>query len=171
MWNKHKNSKQEIIRCQNLNQELICPMNSVFNMDIPSIENNTKTIPISDFFVQHKDKSTKKMSKKIERLIEKYSLEILNYNTDEDDEEKYILLENNFEQLVEDIRRTTIPDKYVYIFSWLLDKAFVITADMKFDTREETTRIHKNKSLLLKVLYEVNKNALFACFSGTLDKM
>lgn len=49
--------------------------------------------------------------------------------------------------------------------SWLIDRAFVITPMMLSKSRTLQTNINKNKSILMKTLYEVNKQSFLNCFT------
>ena len=48
--------------------------------------------------------------------------------------------------------------------SWLINRAFLMTPEMKSNRNTNMSKLNKNKSLLLKTLYLVNKNAFLECF-------
>ena len=52
--------------------------------------------------------------------------------------------------------------------SWLLNRAFCIGAGVKSKKGVTQSLISKNKSILLKILYDINSEALLKCFSGKL---
>ena len=62
-----------------VNYNLICPMNSVHNLTVGKANYKLDTIPINDLFVNHENEIPQKKSKKIENLIETYSLEYKNF--------------------------------------------------------------------------------------------
>jgi hypothetical protein len=49
--------------------------------------------------------------------------------------------------------------------SWLIDRAFCITPTMKSNKNITKNNTNKNKSLLIKVLYDINSSNLLKCFS------
>lgn len=73
---------------------------------------------------------------------------------------------SDFEQLVERLRTTYISKGYAGIISWLLNRAFMITPQMKGKASVLSYRtIDKNKSILLKTLYETSPQSFLSCFS------
>lgn len=154
-----------------INMELQCPMNHVFKLKVGEYKPSTETLPIKDFFVNHSLEVNKDVSRRIERMISEYSLDVYNYyvgddETDEVDADNYLLLRDDFEKLIEDIREAAIPSKYVGLFAWLINRAFCVTPNMQSNTGKLKTTLNKNKSLLLKTLYDANPEALLKCFAG-----
>lgn len=147
-----------------VNEDLVCPMNYIFNVEIGKFKSSTTTLPMSTFFVKYELDEHKRKSKKVEELIQNYSLDLFNYNTDEDDE-NYILLRSDFDQLIEDIRQVYISRNYLGLMSWLIDRAFLITPNIKSNNKNIKTTINMNKSILFKVLYDINSKALLQCFA------
>lgn len=150
-----------------VNKTLKCPMNYMYNIKVPN-GSYVARIPISDFFVKHELDTSKRKCKKVEELISKYSLDLINYNMndEEDDNDNYLLLRKDFDQLINDIRSTYISQNYLGLMSWLIDRAMNITPEMAKHSSSVQTTLHKNKSLLFKVLYDVNHEAFLQCFSG-----
>lgn len=150
-----------------INDKLICPMNYIFDIQVGKYRNNASTLPMSDFFVKFEMNEDKRKSKKVEELIQKYSFDLYNYNVndDEDENDNYLLLRNDFDKLIEDIRSIYISRNYLGMMSWLIDRAFVIGAGVKRNNATIMSTINTNKSLLLKTLYDVNKDAFLQCFS------
>ena len=147
-----------------VNKDLICPMNYIFNVEVGKFRSSATTLPMSAFFIKYEMDDNKRKSKKVEELIQKYSLDLFNYNIDEDDE-NYLLLRSDYDKLIEDIRMTYISNNYLGLMSWLLDRAFLITPNIKSNNKNIISTINTNKSILLKVLYDVNSKALLKCFS------
>ena len=150
-----------------INEKLICPMNYIFDIQVGKYRNTASTLPMSDFFVKFEMNEDKRKSKKVEELIQKYSFDLYNYNInyDEDENDNYLLLRNDFDKLIEDIRSIYISKNYLGMMSWLIDRAFVIGAGVKRNNSTIMSTINTNKSLLLKTLYDVNKEAFLQCFS------
>ena len=160
-----------------INYNLTCPMNYIFDINVKSHKPKNSTLPMSYFFVKHELESDKmrKKSKKVEKLIEKYSLgmfetrEDMDFANTSESTEEYLLLRSDFDKLIQDIQQTYISRNYIGLMSWLINRAFVINAGVKSkkDTKMET-QIHKNKALLLKVLYDINSDLLLKCFAKNL---
>ena len=121
---------------------------------------------MSDFFVKHSVENDRRKSKKVEELIQKYSLELYSYNKQyaDDNNEEYLLLRDDFDKLIEDIRSIYISKNYQGMMSWLIDRAFLITPNIKSNNSSLKATINTNKSLLLKVLYDVNNETFLNCF-------
>lgn len=155
-----------------INYELHCPMNMCYSIAIPRVTVNTHTKGMDEFFVKQGCPDNIKVNKHVENLISKYSLELYNnrVNSYLEDRDDYLLYREDFEDMIEDIRRTVLPSKYIGLFSWLIDRAFIITPPIIRNKRKLSTALHKNRPLLLKVLYTVNPEALLACFSKNIKK-
>ena len=157
---------------EKVNQKLKCPMNYIFEIKTKRFRSNEKTIPMDRFFVKYELNEERRKSKKIEELIQKYSLKLYNYNVDHDDDNfnDYLLLRNDFDELISDIRSVYISKNYLGLMSWLIDRAFKITPNMKSNNAKIASKINNNKAILIKVLYEVNEENLLKCFSGNIHK-
>lgn len=151
-----------------LNEVLKCPMNSVFKMKVPNFVPDVKEIPNTEFFVKHKDIPSRKTCKKVEALIQDYSLEVYRYaSTHEDDRnDDYLLLRDDFEKLIQAIRGTNISHTYMGLMSWLIDRALCITPSVRQNRATLKSNLSKNRSLLLKTLYSVNKTSFLNCFAA-----
>ena len=75
------------------------------------------------------------------------------------------MLELEFEKLLKDIKEIYIADDYRGLISTLIDRAFCITEGRKYNKEKIKTTTDRNKSLLLKILYDINPEALLECFS------
>ena len=148
-----------------INSRLNCPMNDLFNLNIPKFRSDTTTLPISHFFVKHSLDIDRRISKRIEELITRYSLKINDYNINRESDNEYLLLKSDFESLISSIRKVGISKKYTGLMSWLLNRAFNITPDVSRN-KQLKSKLNTNMSLLLKVLYEVNSDAFLKCFTG-----
>ena len=151
----------------NINKNLICPMNYLAEFESVKTRSATSTLPMSHFFIKHKLEKDRKQCKKVEELIEKYSFDLFKYNTDDDQsDENYILLRSDFDNLVRDIQSVYISSTYTGLFSWLLDRAFVITDQTKRQSKSLKNTTNTNKAMLMKVLYDVNKKSFLKCFKA-----
>lgn len=153
---------------EKINHSLICPMNYLCDVKFEQHKPNTSTLPMSYFFqkCEINKNEIKRRSKKVEELIEKYSLELYNYNTSENrDVDDYLLLREDFDELIDDISRIYISTNYEALMCWLIDRAFMITNKVKANKDTINTNLNKNKAILLKVLYKVNPKMLLKIFS------
>lgn len=152
----------------NINKELDCPMNYLYNLNFNKYKPTTSTLPMSHFFIKHQLDINRRTCKRVEELISKYSLQLYSQNTSDnfnnEHENEYLLLRSDFDELVRNIRGLNISGNYIGLMSWLIDRAFIITPDVSRNKMLKTN-LGTNKSLLLKVLYEVNPKCFLACFS------
>jgi len=161
----------------NINNDITCPMNYLGDIKFSNISSAKDRLPMSEFFIKHdnpEDKNRRK-SMKVEDLIEKYSLELYNHRFIDLDygnglysQNNDLLLRNDFDNLISDIRKTYISKNYLGLMSWLINRAFTIGAGAKSKSLTMKSALKKNKPLLLKVLYELNKDAFLKCFSEKL---
>lgn len=145
-----------------INYNLQCPMNKVHSLTVGKANYKNDTIPIKEFFVGYENEESQKKSKAIEKLIEDYSLEI--YKSKDMDDTDYLLLRSDYDDLIESIRKVTMPNKYIGLMSWLINRCFMITPNMVSNKNKILTKLHKNRPLLLKVLYDLNPKMLLKCF-------
>lgn len=154
---------------ERINPELQCPMNYLYGLQLTKFRNQDSTIPIGEFFINHIQDNNRRKSKKVEELIEKYAIELHNFYMDHQgiswkDDDDDILMTTKFNELINDIRQVYISGNYLGLMSWLINRAFYIGSGVKRNDGIIDSSTEKNKSLLLKVLYTVNKDAFLACF-------
>lgn len=149
------------------NPTLNCPMNYLYNADINPTLTYQSDIPMERFFIKHKRELPEKKSKKIEHLIEKYSFKIGQYQQGliEETDEEFLLLRNDFDELIQDIRQINGTRKYQGLFSYLIDRAFFITPQIRSNKKNTSSRMNNNRSLLLKTLYTLSPEQFLACFN------
>lgn len=156
-----------------INRFLECPMNYIANMEFKRFRSSESTLPMDYFFKSFELDANRKTSKKVEELIEKYSLDIYNYNISMSDEDEnysdYLLLRSDFEELICDLQSTYLSGNYIGLMSWLINRAFIITSGQKRNKEIINRNTYKNKSLLLKTLYDVNPKNIIKIFSKNLD--
>lgn len=152
---------QPHINRDRINPKLNCPMNVLFKYRPEVFRNSTETLPMEHFFIKHKLNDSRRKSKKVEEVIEKYSL--LLYNSTKENLDEFILRED-FNEMIEHIQRIYISKEYLGLFSWLIDRAFSITPAMQRTVNQRINATEKNKSILFKALYEVNPSCFLKCF-------
>lgn len=170
---KFKNTKKKIEKDREskfkikskINKDLICPMNELYNYHPAPAKRRGTPIPMSEFWIKHELNEERRKSRRVEQLIENYEFELNKFLNNEDPEkEDLMIFEENLEQLIEDIKRIYISKNYLGLMSWLLNRAFMIGSGTQ-RTKEVTNSLTgRNKPLLIKVLYNVNKDAFLACF-------
>lgn len=147
-----------------INPRLDCPMNRLNELKVCRY-NKRDTIPTSEFFVPHKLDGDRRKSKKVENLIEKYSLKLFNARaTDDYSEEDDILLRQDFDDLIKDIKQTYISKNYVGLMAWLINRALILTQNLEANNQALDSNLKKNRSVLMKVLYKVNPYQFLQCF-------
>lgn len=148
-----------------INNTLKCPMNEVVSYRAQKPQHNPHPIPNQQFFRKHELTDSKRKCKRVESLIQKYSIGLTEYNkSDEKEYEDYLLLREDFDQLIQDIRQTYLSNNYLGLMSWLIDRALKITPMAKGKSDVSKSQLHRNRSLLLKVLYEVSPTQFLQCF-------
>lgn len=149
----------------NINEELKCPMNYLYNLDLSEFHNSTSTLPMSHFFNKFEMSNNIRTCRKVEDLIAKYSLNLYDINSGDSEDNDYLLLRKDFDNLILDIQKIKISKNYLGLFSWMIDRAFKILPGSLRNQKSISSVLNKNKPLLLKVLYEVNSSNLLKCFS------
>lgn len=165
--------KSDIKKKDRINRSLKCPMNYLCDLKLAKQRNENSTLPMSHFFNKYELETNRRQSKKVEELIEKYSLDL--YNNIMDDNKEYtdygysdedsLLLRSDFDQLIEDIKKIYISKNYVGLMSWLIDRAFLITPNSQMGAPHSDRKTNENKALLLKVLYDINPQNVLQIFS------
>lgn len=152
---------------EQINHTLKCPMNYLYDLKLPEFHHRTSTLPMSHFFHKYEMKNNVRTCKKVEDFICKYSLKLYHcHMTPSSEEEDYLLLRKDFEDLITDIRKIKISTNYLGLFSWIIDRCFAITPWVRSTKSQIKSNINKNRSILLRVLYEINPDNLMKCFSG-----
>lgn len=147
-----------------INYNLKCPMNTLFDYKPAKIGSRSlePTRPMSDFFIKHPLEENRRKSHKVEDLIERYSIGYYNNIKETYDA---LWLQDEFELLIEDIKRMYISQQYVGLFSWLIDRAFLISPNMQSNKDTISCCTNKNKAILLKTLYSINPKNLLKVFA------
>lgn len=159
-----------------INKKLVCPMNYLYKIDLAVTrpKKNEKILPMSVFFKKDtSDMPPRHICRKVEQLIQNYSLELYNYNTDKkgQDRASYLLIRDDFESLMNDLKKIKLSDKYIGLMSWLIDRGFTMYDGVnEYNVRRSISLLNKNKSILMKVLYDLNKEMLLKCFSRNITE-
>ena len=151
-----------------INEDLQSPMGELYKMAMPYRRNSSSTLPLSDFYVRYDLNQGRKRCKKIEDLIEKYAFDVYQFNIDDDTEENYFILSDEFEKLVSDIQQIHISNNYLGLMSWLINRAFIITPDVNQGNLKTT--LNKNRAVLMNVLYHISPRQFLQCFTKNLSK-
>ena len=154
-----------------INKSLSCPMNVLYKYQVARYPSNKPTLPMSMFFNHYEMTESRKRCKKVEELIQKYSFNLYKFNTDQDqDDEEYLLLRDDYDQLIQDIRQTYISKNYLPLMSWLIDRAFLVTPKIKEQEYTMKTTLNRNRALLLKALYDTSPAQFLQVFSKNVHK-
>ena len=146
-------------------------MNILYGYNLPKLEKKTPAISFSEFFVHHRAPEDKRFAKKVEEFIQKYSIKLSEYNRSDDKSyDDYLLLRYDYDEMIEDIRRLTMSKNTVPLMNLLINRAFIVTPHMQRSCGQLNSKLWRNKSLLLKTLYDANPKALLKCFEKNYQK-
>ena len=151
-------------RLDKINTTLHCPMNCLYDLELNRFRHETTTLPMSYFFKKFDLEKNRKTCRRVEELITTYSLQLENAR-DDDCEDNYFLLRSDFDDLIRSIQSTYISKNYTGLMSWLIDRAFMVSPDIKRNQKEIRSKLRMNKSILIKALYQTNSANLLKCFS------
>lgn len=140
-------------------------MNYLYNLNLSEFHHSTSTLPMSHFFVKYDMSNNIRTCRKVEDLISKYSISLYDVNSSDSEKEDYLLLRKDFDDLISDIQKVKISKNYIGLFSWMIDRAFMILPGSLRNQKSISSVLNKNKPLLLKVLYEINSANLLKCFA------
>ena len=158
-------------RHEMINKQIKCPMNYLNSFRDEVIRDTRETLPMDIFFMNYEMKEPKRKSRKVEDLIQKYAFKLYQYNADEDQElEKYLLLRDDFDDMVQDIRRIHISNNYLGLMSWLVNRAFLISDAVKKNDSRINSILSKNRAILFKVLYDISPIQFLQIFSKNTSK-
>lgn len=150
---------------KNINHDLLCPMNYLYNLKLDQFRSNQSTIPVEYFFKKFKLEKNRKTCKKVEDIIETY-INKSSSNFCSDNEDAYFLLKMDFDNMINDITRIYVSGNYIGLFSWLIDRAFCLSIAQKQNQYKLKSTIKKRRSILIKALYNINSANLLKCFSN-----
>lgn len=152
-----------------VNPNIICPMNCVYKMKNKYVYTDD-VIPNNEFFIYHKNRVDYKRSKRVEKMIEDYSLEVFLMRVSDDmDPSDYLLLRTDYDDLLQALRQTPLSRNYLGLTSWLINRALMINPNTKSHKGSVNTKLSKNRPLLLKILYDMNPKNFKKCFKSIED--
>ena len=108
-----------------INEALKCPMNYLYDLDLMKFHNTDTTLPMSHFFVKYEMKNNIRTCRKVEEIIAKYSLKLYEINDDAENDD-YLLLRKDFDDMIYEIQSIKISKNYLGLFSWMIDRCFKI---------------------------------------------
>lgn len=91
-------------------------------------------------------------------------------STQEEEDDEYFLMRGDFDELLSKISSMYISRNYIGLMSWLIDRAFCISSDIKRNTNTKKSKTDNNKSILLKVLYDINAQNILDIFGKNVQK-
>ena len=148
-----------------INSDLKCPMNYLVDLDLLKFRNNTKTVPMEEFFIKHPLGMHKRKCQKVEEMIERFSLALAAVQQQSEwSQDEIFLLRSDFEDIIKELQTIYISNNYLGLMSWLIDRAFQITPAVKRNNKTVASKLYKNKSILLKILFTSSPKAFLACF-------
>lgn len=151
-----------------INPKLVCPMNCLCAVKIENYRSPLSTLPMETFFQPYQMERDRKQCRRVEELIQKYSLDVFNEVMDE--QENWLILREDFDQLILDIRQVYFSKTYLGLMSWLIDRAFGITSKVSVKKPNMNSTTNTNLSLLMRVLYSINPTNLLKIFSKNAQK-
>lgn len=151
-------------KSKNINPDLQCPMNYLADLNIYGCRSSEPTLPMDYFFINHPLDLNRHTCKKVEQLITQYSLEVLSVRRKNMSDEDMLLLRSDFDSLIHALQTTKLSKNYTGLMSWLINRAFQVTPGTIRNQRRINTKLHKNRAILLKVLYETSPKEFLKCF-------
>lgn len=145
-----------------INHSLQCPMNVLFDYKPPKVRSSEATLPMCYFYNYYPLKEDRRKSKKVEGFIEEYGLKLQQYAVESIGDE--LILRDDFDNMINSIRQIYISKDYLGLFSWLVDRAFHLTTNIDNKHIKTRAKTEKNKALLLKTLYTINRANLLKIF-------
>ena len=139
-------------------------MNYLYNLKLDQFRSNQSTIPIEYFLRKEPLHIDRRTCKKVEDIIYEYSLKF--YNSTKDNNSDYLLLRQDFDSLISSIQKTPISKNYQDFMFWILDRVFLATPQLKSNQYNLKSRLKKNRSIIIKTLYMVNRKTFLNCFKS-----
>lgn len=141
-------------------------MNYLYNLKLTQFRSEQSTIPIENFFKKFTLEKNRKTCKKVEEVIETYISKSVNNFSDNNNDDAFLLLKVDFDNMIKDISTIYVSKTYLGLFSWLIDRAFCLSIAQKQNQYKLKSTIKKRRSVLIKALYDINKDNLLRCFSN-----
>lgn len=159
---------------KNINYNLKCPMNYLADIKMGNAFSKRNTVDFGEFLEPIEFSADVKLCRDVERLIEKYSFNIYDllkknyFITGDYSDDEFLLMRSDFDILVNDIRRSSIAKRnYKNLVYYLISRSFILPNKLNINIKEKTIT-NKNRSVLLRILYEVNPSLFLSCFKKSL---
>lgn len=152
---------------KNINKNLTCPMNYLYDLKLDQFRSTASTLPMENFFNKFDLNLDRRNCKKVESVLCDYSLQ--HYQENQIEDVDYLLLRNDFDSLIQTLSSMAISKNYQGFISWMLDRIFVISPPVKSNQYKIKSTIKKNRSLMIKILYQLNSKCFLNCFKNDLD--
>lgn len=146
----------------NINHELKCPMNYLCGVKLKNATTPKDTLSMEHFFQKFELEEDRRKCRKVEEIIERYSLDLS--GIDNTDDEEYNIFNEEFDNMINDIKQVYLSKSYLGLMSWLIDRAFFITSQSKRNFNVISSEMQNNRALLLKTLYCINDKNLLQIF-------
>lgn len=154
-------------------------MNYLYNLKLDQFRADTPTIDNKEFFIKYPPENDRRTCRKVEEIISRFSSILCEYNMQSqpwqmhldnwDVYEQNLLLHIDFDQMMKEIQSIRLSSNYAGLFSWLIDRSLVITTAVANNVKSKS-KVKKNRSLLLKTLYTMNRNQFLKCFVHKIDE-
>lgn len=158
---------------KNINPKLHCPMNYLYNLKLDQFRSDLPTISNEEFFIKYPLENDRRTCRKVEDVISRFASILCEYNIKSqmpqlhadkfEVYEQHLLLHADFDQMLEEISKIRLSSNYAGLFSWLIDRSLLITTAVANNSKSKN-KVKKNRPLLLKTLYTMNKNQFLKCF-------
>lgn len=154
---------------EKINPDLHCPMNYLADLKLNKMSYRQDAVGLWDFMEHIKYKGDRKQSRKVEEWIEKYSIRYYASIREEyiytgEYDKEFLLIRSDFDELINDIRQIRLSTNYRDLVCYLINRAFLLSTAVKNNSAKLSRKTDKNRSILLKVLYEVNPKLFLSCF-------
>lgn len=159
-----------------INEDLHCPMNYLINIKPGNSRTKKNTVDFAKFLEDIEIKESRRKCRKIEQMIEKYSIDFYDtiktsyLTTGDYGGNEFLLLRSDFDDLVNDIRKSDVSKNYRHLVYYLISRAFTTTPQLQRNKDKIARKTNKNKSILLKILYDVNREVFLSCFKEKLNE-
>ena len=158
---------------KNINYNIQCPMNTLFHLRQKYTAYPDKSIPIQAFLMKYPPENTQKVAKKIATMISKFSIGLYDVRKKNEfdmwEKDDYVVLRDDFDEIVNYIRSIKLGHKYISVISWLIDNTLGRSENRVVLDHDTYVRLNKNRAIFTKVLYEANPNAFLLCFSKMMN--
>lgn len=159
----------------NINMNLNCPMNYMYGLKLDQFKPDTPTLDMDQFFIKYPIENDRRTCRKVEEFISEYANILSEYNLRKREnspfenipkwQEQTFVLQADFDVMLKNIQKIHLSSNYAGLFSWLIDRAFVITPALQRNVNTKS-KVKKNRALLLKTLYTINKGQFLRCFEN-----